>query len=888
MGKVTQALVDLIAKQVRDHGIVVWYDPEKVYVQVAESLRVEDATVICFRDSFFALRHEIERFFEFVRPDGGIDEKAASPPRIVVYVPRGRRESQHALVEAESAGTVMEPGANPWQRNTRLGLIAKRLFQKVAPGRADKIEIEVNEGRHNLAELDRLAEEASGLGSGVLELIFGRVSPVDVVLQFAASSAYDAAIESKSALAEIADVVRAELGLEIGSAPSVPAARTEVRRWLFRGDLVATMSDGEPLKRLFSGRVPRDEEVHTAQRICRDWRNRTDLRESYVDAAHEVDREFGLGGLDLKAEALVEVETLPFVERKLLEHAEWLALEGRGREALDLATQRKGRFWSLQEPANGLRWSLLETVCQLFLAAQRLQRGLGGVKQAPTALVKAYTEGEEPWCELDTLHRHLERQYADFDVGVGEEHDDLQKVVARARQEYGRTVNRSAEEFQQALEAAEFDVKEFLHQDKVFPKLVAGSVRSSGRGAVAGPKDAGPVAYVLVDALRYEMARELVRGLERDFEIELEPVIAQVPTITEVGMAALVPGSDLGMELVEGAAGKVAVKIGSATLRDRATRMAHLREHLREKWGLDPERVIDLKLNDVIKPTKKTQERIAEASLVVVTSQEIDRRGEDGEDEDEVHRLMSEVLEKLRRGIRRLAALGVRRLVVAADHGHLFIEHDNSGALIDAPGGRTVDLHRRVWVGEGGSSSASHLRVHASQVGLGGALELVFARGAACFKARGGSSAFFHGGISLQEVVVPALVLTPKAPFARGGRSGVSTQDIVRLTMEKPSVTTRFFTVKVECLKNDMFKGEPKRVVVEVRAGKERIGDAVAAVYGFEEGTREVLLEMGRANVVTLRINHEVDAKAISVNLIDAVSQIELHSLSDVPLRLAL
>ena len=34
MGKVTEELVALITKQIQDHGIVVWYDPERVYGDV--------------------------------------------------------------------------------------------------------------------------------------------------------------------------------------------------------------------------------------------------------------------------------------------------------------------------------------------------------------------------------------------------------------------------------------------------------------------------------------------------------------------------------------------------------------------------------------------------------------------------------------------------------------------------------------------------------------------------------------------------------------------------------------------------------------------------------------------------------------------------------------
>jgi len=46
MGKVTDELIGLIGKQVDDHGIVVWYDPETVYCEVAEGLSLPKTAVL--------------------------------------------------------------------------------------------------------------------------------------------------------------------------------------------------------------------------------------------------------------------------------------------------------------------------------------------------------------------------------------------------------------------------------------------------------------------------------------------------------------------------------------------------------------------------------------------------------------------------------------------------------------------------------------------------------------------------------------------------------------------------------------------------------------------------------------------------------------------------
>jgi hypothetical protein len=125
---VDDELVALIAKQVDDHGIVVWYDPETVYSEVAEGLSLPQTTVLRYADGFLELRRRIDPLLEFVEEDGRLRADAEVPPRLVVCVPRDRVESHHALVEVEAAGVVMEPGANPWQRNTRRKVLAERVF----------------------------------------------------------------------------------------------------------------------------------------------------------------------------------------------------------------------------------------------------------------------------------------------------------------------------------------------------------------------------------------------------------------------------------------------------------------------------------------------------------------------------------------------------------------------------------------------------------------------------------------------------------------------------------------------------------------------------------------------------------------------------------------
>ena len=61
MAVVTEYLTQLLAKQVEDRGLVVWYDPERAYAEAALILTLPKTTVARCDGSFFRLRNGITR-----------------------------------------------------------------------------------------------------------------------------------------------------------------------------------------------------------------------------------------------------------------------------------------------------------------------------------------------------------------------------------------------------------------------------------------------------------------------------------------------------------------------------------------------------------------------------------------------------------------------------------------------------------------------------------------------------------------------------------------------------------------------------------------------------------------------------------------------------------
>ncbi len=564
--------------------------------------------------------------------------------------------------------------------------------------------------------------------------------------------------------------------------------------------------------------------------------------------------------------ALVEVETFLAIEKAFLQYVEGQIPESVSPTLRGLAQSRLSKFWADAMPTVQAHWALVCAAADVLLAADQVAKA---IKKAPTTvpeLIKGYAEGDSPWCLLDTHHRHMESRWYNFEPEMGEKHDGLEKLILKARQRYTVVGSGVAKYFVEKFQKSKHPTKEVLRQVEVFETQVKPLL------------DTGKTAYVWVDALRFEMARELCEVLKGDFEIRLEPAIAAIPSITEIGMAALLPRAHQGAKVVSIGNGKIGLEIDGTVIKDRKDRIAFLRDRASVP-------VFDAKLDDLLpKPSKRIRDGFEFGKLILITSQEIDELCEK-DNIAQARRQMDGVLNDLRRGIMVLSDLGVTTIILVADHGHLFGEEISDDMKIDAPGGKTADLHRRVWVGEGGAAEASYLRGSLASLGMESELDIATPWTFACFKAKGGARAYFHGGLSPQELVIPVVSLVPTAHALAGPPTGIQWV----LTPGSPKITTRFFSVQIRGAGTGLFDLEPPKVRVEIRVKGKCISVPVSASYGYENATGEVALRLAQedpkkieTNTVTLMLAEEPSQKTVSVCLLDANSGAELKSLGKI------
>lgn len=836
-------LAGTLRRHLEKRRVVVLYDPRREFGPFLDELAPEPddplprasldglpAYLARYDGSYFGLRAAVEPVVRADRPDP-----------LLVYVPAPKPPPEDSLLaELEEGGTTYEP---------QLARLARTLLRRsLTDGQIDGL---LPDGLTYEDVVAILRQQDEAPAPSLLRTVFDTPDSDELLTRWLADEASDDAVEAKGATAELAALLASRLGLD---APA-GAGPAELRRHALRYVLLAEFRDdldGEPPIAIAD--VPHP---HTADHLRRTRAVVARLRDrhptAYRSAADAVASDFALAGAGIDPAALGRVDTFRFEADALLEHTAALLADDRFEDALALAEVHGESYWARNDLQHRAQWEACRLLARLGAEVARLERAVEKQTGPPSAWVRAYAEGTEaspPWYRADTLHRTLEAHVAGLD-----EDPAAEQALHRLRDRYARLVHRMAERFTDALAEHGWSVEGALAQTSIFPDLVEHT--------------GGPVAYVLADAFRYEMAAELAQRLDGALDLQLQPAVAALPSVTAVGMAALLPGASASFTLTD-VKGKLAPRIGETPLPGLPDRLRLLRARVPD--------VVDLTLDDLLRQSaKKLASTVDGASLVVVRSQEIDALGEGGF--DLARHVMGAVVGNLSRAVRKLAEAGIERFVIAADHGHLFAARKEADMAVEAPGGETLKLSRRCWVGRGGTTPPGVRRIPAPALGYDADLDVAFPSGAGVFKS-GGDLSYHHGGPSLQELVVPALSF--RLPTST---PAFSTAAEVELADLPTAVTNRTFGVRLRPA--GLFgAGEAVTVrVVLLHEGAEvgAAGMAMGAAFDREHGT--VTLSPGGEATVGLLLARD-DVPAVCVAVQDPETGRRLAQSDPIPLRL--
>jgi uncharacterized protein (TIGR02687 family) len=266
----------------------------------------------------------------------------------------------------------------------------------------------------------------------------------------------------------------------------------------------------------------------------------------------------------------------------------------------------------------------------------------------------------------------------------------------------------------------------------------------------------GKVCVVISDAFRYEVGEELQSLIRREdrFDATLVPALSCLPSYTQLGMASLLPHKTL--QIVENDSGEVTVDGISAT--GTANRARILAQTVPASTAVLAKEVLEM-------GKEESRTLIRDHDVVYVYHNLIDKTGDTRDTEERVFGAAEETLQELLRVIKKLVNANVSNILVTADHGFIYQHRplqDSDFLSAEPSGDQILYVDRRFVLGRTLHEQSSFKTFQPDQLGLAGSLQVQIPKSINRLRLKGSGSRFVHGGATLQEVVIPVVIINKK------------------------------------------------------------------------------------------------------------------------------
>lgn len=259
----------------------------------------------------------------------------------------------------------------------------------------------------------------------------------------------------------------------------------------------------------------------------------------------------------------------------------------------------------------------------------------------------------------------------------------------------------------------------------------------------------GNRVYVIIsDALRYEVAVDLTKQLIRETKgsAQLSSIQSVFPSATKFGMAALLPHNDI--QLTD----KGDVLCDGESTEGTANRDKILKNVAPGNVAVAYKTILAMK-------KAERRELVSDAQVVYIYHNIIDAVGDKVTTEEQVFDACEQAVSELKNLVRMLTNdLSAANIFITADHGFLYSYkplEESDKAEKNFISGDIVELDRRYVIANGDCTAEHMLKIPMTHMNspLVGFTPLDNIR----MKKQGGGMNYVHGGISLQECVVPVI-----------------------------------------------------------------------------------------------------------------------------------
>lgn len=559
--------------------------------------------------------------------------------------------------------------------------------------------------------------------------------------------------------------------------------------------------------------------------VCGHLRNDPRTQSVYIERAENIEGELNLLELCSGIEDLGERDTFPFEERTFLHTAIKGISSGDTDVARQILMRRKNSIW-MSKGESQAQWELVRAGLSLLEACDDFERQLPDYSRSQGDLLDFY---------LGSL-REVDRLQREFEQAVGDALDQyglMSEVIQLARARYRRLAEKVQCVFMKHVETSGWPPPGRMANADTFDRMIADRLKERGY----------KVAYLMVDALRFELGVSLEKLLSEDGPVELHAAYAQLPSITPVGMASLLPGakSDLALTWDHDT---LVPKLAGVVVQNVNQRM----EILRKRFG---DRFAEMSLGEFTRGNPKVNET---TDLLVLRSTEIDNQLESNP--ETTIGLIPNTLRLIRVALHKLRGIGFIEAVIVTDHGFFLNAQAEAGDVCKKPQGHwLVNAHDRMMLGDGTTDSHS-LVMGAEKLGIRGDFtQVACPQSMAPYKA---GQLYFHGGLSLMEAVVPVLVARLDI-----GSQQPATKVAIKLAYRNgvKKITTRVPVMDI-LLVRDLFSfGIVGEVLLEAQDLKGNVIGEPRPSSDVNPSTRIITLIPGEKKQIALRMDPDFEGK---------------------------
>jgi hypothetical protein len=782
LGPISIALEAELRQRVQQNGIVIWLDRDGHYsplVDQLQALRAEGAlpyAVHGFRGSHLALMLDLDAV-----------AAGSDPPRLLVHLPGFTEDT-----------VTQTPVLGLYRSGTRFWKALNTLIREAAAGQVpgEAIEAFVATEPETLAMADAwLQAQLQADGGGLYEQV--RSTPVVAMVeqllsdgplcrQLTSAEARDQFLRAVEATLGLprnwhrpapqettASSASGDLGDAISNAVMSALAQANISQATWESGRLATRQQRDDLAFILTSwalvveyvhdlrRAPKGAAAEAAKTIparlvttCRELASHLRARHTafYQRTADEAELLLSEERQLAKAEDLGRIDTFRFEENTVLEAALDALQQRQFSSAAQWAAKRlssdskqqSDSFWLQQDPARHETW-------QLIAAAARLGEAIHHAGDLPPnlpSLQQAVERYVERGAAVDQAHRLLEQRRLTALTPQIPAFERLLVELDGLRQLWHQWANSWAIAFNALCKEHGFLPEPSLQQRHLFHEEVEPLLRN------ALNRESQRCAVFLVDALRYEMAIELFQQLQDTpaSNVQLKARLAELPTITAVGMNVLAPVVSQGRlspSLSSSDGGSIqGIRAGEFLVTNPDTR-------LRAMQACTPgAKAQKISLEELINLKSETlRKKVDQARLLMVHNKEIDDAGEKGVGLD----VFARVLRDLRSAWHRLRSAGVRNFVITSDHGFLLLE--GLAAAVQSHGTKATPSRRHV-IRPHAVNHDGEVRVALTDLGYQGVEgHLMMPMDTAVFATNQQDMRFVHGGNSLQERLIPVLII---------------------------------------------------------------------------------------------------------------------------------